>query len=185
MKDAWRATQRSWKTIGAGDVVKYDNCVSLAYACGTTPIHVCLYYELLQSHLRYLQRGMVASRGVGHRVRCVCVVVASNSTRLSLEKRRAKIIALCGGSGAELIGAAILCQDWMAAQIGCGRLPVEAKFELEVVTVDHAEDWGPRCVGRVVMCVCGPALFVTCDGLVFLYAACVHLWRYCKPHATM
>ena len=54
IRSKWRATQRSWGRIGAGDVVSYDDTVSLAYACGTTPIHACLFTSVLAKVLTYV-----------------------------------------------------------------------------------------------------------------------------------
>ena len=53
-RSKWRATQRSWREIGAGDVVDYDDSVSLTYACGTTPIHACLFHAMLCKHVTYV-----------------------------------------------------------------------------------------------------------------------------------
>lgn len=71
IRSKWRATQRSWGRIGAGDVVRYDDTVSLAYACGTTPIHACLFTSVLAKVFKYVAISPTPNAPPGVRVWCM------------------------------------------------------------------------------------------------------------------
>lgn len=130
----WRTTRGAWSTIGADDVVGYGGFVPVAYACGTTICHAVFLWDLLCSD---------ASPLYAHVRECV------------LGRRRLRVVALCGGSGAELLSIALFAQALVEAEANDKRNCDEEGSDgriggsggdspvVEFVVVDHMESWRP------------------------------------------
>jgi len=107
VRSRWLATRQSWDEIGAGDVVDYDGPVQLSYACGTTPLHAIALHELIG----------------------VEPVLREAVAKAKQEGRALKVVALCGGSGAELMAWSLHCAAEGVA--------------LHVTVIDWMESWRP------------------------------------------
>jgi len=86
-KQDWQITKRSWLNLKPGETVPYSDSSIIAYSCGTTLLHSVLFYELF--------------------TKCLTINVQATDN----------VLLLCGGSGAELVGLAMLGSDACPANI--------------------------------------------------------------------
>lgn len=106
VRDEWRKTRKLWAAIGTGAVVEYSPSVVAGYTLGTTPVHTCMALHVLNSIVPpYLP------------------APTPSTTALNL-------VALCGGSGAELLAAAL---HWDATAV--------TPLKLHLHVVDHMPAW--------------------------------------------
>lgn len=112
---AWRGTQRAWRSVSPAATVNYaPDVVQLCYALGSTPANAVLVAILLRREP---------------------TIAATISLRL--EEGELRVTTLCGGSAAELVAIAVIC-DQIASAGSVHENSIRPRVHIDVVDFEPA-----------------------------------------------